>query len=319
MDWIEEYIKLLFPLNGSDIQIEKAKRLKKDYIPKRLFKYRSLNEHLLDSLKSSSLFCSRASKQNDPLECAVMVYPDLQVKKDLLKDFLLELANKSNWDENKIDCLKSMPIDYFIEWCGENSKVYTVDTLKQKIAQDSLSRKDKKDCEISEKMQDQTLICALTENFDDAAMWGYYADNHHGVCVEYDFSSAFRYPSWHMLNPVVYKNDVTDLSKYFLSKDFNCLLATYAAMIKSESWKHEREWRLISPFGSDDSDGMLVSVPLPTAIYLGININRSDRDDYSKRLGIYDELIQVLKRLKIPTYQMKKNPSSFLLDSERLI
>ncbi len=311
MGWKDEYIELLFSMDSSKININKAKLLKFANVPKRLFKYGKLNRHLVNNISNGSLYCSRASNFNDPLECAVQVYPDFSTEKDLLKQFLIDMVQSAGLSEEKVERIKQMPIEGFIQWCGENSKIDSLNSFQNKLLSDYAVRSSNKDFQISNKFQSQTLVCSLSENENDNSMWAYYAGNHTGVCIEYDFSGATDYPAWHMLNPVVYKDNLLDLSKHFLNQNFNYLLATYVAMIKSTDWRHEREWRLICPLGSEEANGIYLKVPVPTGIYLGLNCDKTGED--------YQMLIKVAIDKDIPVYQMEKVSNSFRLNSKRVL
>ena len=42
-EWIEKYLKLLFPIDRNNIRMEEAKKEKSNHIPTKLYKYRNFN------------------------------------------------------------------------------------------------------------------------------------------------------------------------------------------------------------------------------------------------------------------------------------
>ena len=307
-NWINEYIKLLFPVNGSDIDISKAQALKRKNTPSKLYKYCSFKTHTINSLKNSSFYLCKAANLNDPFECAVNVIANnyfFQSLQQKVCDYFLE---NRIFTPEKIKQLQYASEDEFYSYVVSQSEQLTpygmdaVKFLKEITVQSRFSINER----ASNTNLNSIFIGSLSENNDNSIMWSHYANEHKGICIEYNLANFDPAPhsSWYMLNPVIYTNDIPDFSKYYFNtKDFNNLIATYAAMIKAKSWEYEQEWRLILPIGLTKKDGILIKFPMPTAIYVGCRASQSDISSLKDAVGI----------LNIPIFQMKRNDNSFLL------
>lgn len=80
-------------------------------------------------------------------------------------------------------------------------------------------------------------ICSFTSSMENLLFWAHYADSHRGFCVEYDakvlpIAYAFK---------VRYSNKYPE-AKYPIPEDRRTLKPV---LIKSEEWKHEKEFRTI--------------------------------------------------------------------------
>lgn len=151
-------------------------------------------------------------------------------------------------------------------------------------------------------------VACFSEDLYNMPMWGNYADNHRGICVEYDFNQISSDNDFtKMLFPVAYEPKRYDLTgmlhKGYLSGfdplDSNNILF-FTMMMKHNSWKYEKEWRFLQPdvtflnsilTGKDiESDyidaqkGELVDTPVnPTAIYFGQACSETDIADISSK------------------------------------
>lgn len=306
--WIEEYVHLLFPVNGSDINISCAQALKKSHTPTKLYKYRTFSPHSLDALKNSDLFVSKAVNLNDPFECAVNVSSDEYFFESLKKQVCKAYKEKHCFSQEELEFLASAPQHDFFDFIESRSAAFSnqkglLEKFTLAVMKDNHETMNRK---ISQANLNNILICALSESNDNSLMWSHYANEHKGFCVEYNFAifNPAPHPSWYLLNPVIYQNHIPDFSKYYCNHDnFNNLIATYAAMVKSESWAYEKEWRLILPWGETAGKGMLIKAPEPTAIFVGC---RADEKDIFS-------LKEIAKSKNIPIYQMKPKNNSFLL------
>lgn len=109
-------------------------------------------------------------------------------------------------------------------------------------------------------------ICSLTEVNDSILMWGHYALNHTGFCVEYDFVDLVSKPFPRQLYPVHYHNELLDLNSCYKNGLNLYDIAILASILKDEGWNYEQEWRL---FTWDTRITNKIPCPLPTAIYFG--------------------------------------------------
>ena len=113
-------------------------------------------------------------------------------------------------------------------------------------------------------------------------MWAYYANNHHGFCVEHTFNidkMTFLYPVSYEPERILadklmttFIKDMFDATQKGISLSQEAqermLLLYLTNIIKHKSWEHEREIRAVIPF--PDGSRPYISVP-PTNIYVGLN------------------------------------------------
>ena len=311
-NWIEEYVRLLFPIDSKEIDIPKAQSLKKANTPCKLYKYRSFTDYSISSLKNSSLFLTKASELNDPFECAVNIMSDEYFFNNLKALACKTYQEKKIFNDEEISFLRSASYLEFFDFIEKRSNVFNshnglLEKLTSKTIKDFTQSVNEK---ISNKNLENILICALSETNDNSIMWSHYADEHKGFCIEYNFANFAPAPhnSWYLLNPVLYQDNIPNFSNYYSHPNFNNLISTYAAMIKAEGWKYEQEWRLILPWGPIEGKGQLIKAPTPTAIYIGY---RASKDNINS-------LKEAIKGKNIPIYQMKRKENSFLLYAEKL-
>lgn len=153
-------------------------------------------------------------------------------------------------------------------------------------------------------------ICCFTQSgVHSISMWGHYANNHRGYCVEYKLSENFTLSS--MLLPVEYvehKIDLTDmlcrrLDMFNRTKNHKAVEETllfcsiFLSCIKHSSWRNEEEIRYCC---SNEYPGMPYIDAKPANIYIGSSCCK----EYE------DRLIQISRDLKIPIFKMNLDPET---------
>lgn len=309
--WIEEYVKLLFPLNNNDIDIDGAKKIKSEHTPKRLFKYREITKYSVENFENDELSLTEVSKLNDPFECSSKVVNPTICINELRKT----LTNSELFNTNEKEELKTCSDDEFFELLESKSETASKSnlpkgTLKKFTEEIISSICHFENQKILESNSNNIYICALSENNESSAMWAHYADKFRGFCIEYNFDEIRWQPLWCSLQPVIYQDDIPDFSLYFRNdiKTFNNLISTYASMIKGTDWQYEKEWRLTIPLGKQPKPYFIVKAPKPTAIYLGLRISEEDQ----KRL------IDIASSKGIPVYKMVYPKTSFKVEYEKI-
>ena len=119
-------------------------------------------------------------------------------------------------------------------------------------------------------------ILSLTETPTNQAMWAHYADNHQGFVLTFDTANTFFHrrrslnDDFHHLRKVIYMAR-TPAGRSLIKLDGNDIFFT-----KSDEWAYEREWRMISPLGSDLShppaDDEVVLMDFPAAALREVTI-----------------------------------------------
>ena len=149
-------------------------------------------------------------------------------------------------------------------------------------------------------------IACFSENNHNLPMWGNYADNRKGFCVEYNFKELKIDSEFvKQLYPVFYQEERLDLT--FTMKELmdatvkNTIhpildFLYYKNLLKHSSWEYEQEWRLIFT-GQEDN---LVKMPIkPTMIYAGDQCSEEN----------LEELLRISKKLSCGLIQLK--PAGF--------
>lgn len=177
---------------------------------------------------------------------------------------------------------------------GRNfAKGYRKNPEKTKNLLDSLA---------TEKFKEIGVFCTCaTGPRDNLLLWGYYANSHKGVCMEFDVqqeeSDLFKkgasveyVPSYPVLD--WFDNQYVIFNRVF---------------IKSQHWAHEKEIRYFH-----EKCGIYPFTPkVLVSIYFGISINEK------ARRGILD-LLNVPIYSHVKKYACKKHPKDFSLTFERL-
>jgi hypothetical protein len=182
-----------------------------------LFKFRSVNKYLLQSIVHSEIHFARPACLNDPFDCRVDIRQSLEVaisksispvrerleKLRGLNDFLVKLQS----DIAAIGvCSFSCPLD------GSN---------------------------------------ALLEN---PLMWSHYADAHRGICLTYRFPEQFFYDNADQILGIAAVDYGTDpLADWFVENigrfndftDFGISLLKKVLTVKSSAWQYEKEVRIL--------------------------------------------------------------------------
>jgi hypothetical protein len=115
-------------------------------------------------------------------------------------------------------------------------------------------------------------VLSLATHWDNPLMWSHYADEHRGICVEFDT----RDHRCDRLEPVTYSSTrfllVSDLLEWQLNKSQEAerKINKQFFFAKAPQWRYEKEWRAIAPkHGVDDAPFRI------SAIYLGCRCDSS--------------------------------------------
>lgn len=140
-------------------------------------------------------------------------------------------------------------------------------------------------------LQKDTFILCFGESSNNEDLWCKYADNHKGFCVEYAIKDFLKFGL--LPFPVVYSNREISITNFANQSKCNNIFDIILQKNEKE-WSQQDEWRIFNwrhnlKLNSTDT-GCLISVPHPTAIFYGNNINK-------KTLF---ELKQIANNLNIP-------------------
>lgn len=150
--------------------------------------------------------------------------------------------------------------------------------------------------EVNKEFAQHIRIACLTQDHKNMPMWNYYAQGHKGICIKYrtkDFNNDY------IFLPVIYpsKRKKEGTFKFFPADNQMKCGAVFNSIVKDESWKFEKEWRVIQYV--DDDKNHYVDWNM-SDIYLGCDIS--------------DESVEIIKNiiirngLKIALHKMNLSP-----------
>lgn len=281
--------------NNLNLQLDQIYSIiqeREKYIPKELYRYRSIskdenikcNKHV-DALKNEKIYLSNPYNFNDPYDSAFSI--DIEKFKEDTKKSLEQkvielytdtLIRKAGIDPNIVSNKEIMYKDINIDmgimdgFLDENQQFFYDYYVKNRI---------------------KFKVSCLSEIPDSILMWSHYANQHQGFCIGYD-TSEIEENIKKQLFPVFYHETFFPLINVDISdKKLNLL-------IKYKDWRYEREWRLIS----DEK-----FLPLkPSKIYLGVKFNE-EYLDYFK---------DIAREKNCKLYRMEMNYSEYALKAKEI-
>lgn len=290
--------------------------IKRDKVyPKAVFKYCNLNSNNhADNFLKNQIWLSNPLGFNDPYDCSI-TYNSEKIFNiigcNMIKKFLEDITEEEMSTNTKKDILSSKdPIQNLLSWVEEFSKsseakeflIELIKNMKEFILKD-----------FNEKYRNKLKVSSFSEDNKSLLMWGHYANNHQGFCIEYDLSSMDDNENLKKyLFPVKYSNERFDITDFYIdnvinkeAKDTNRLI--HSVLYKSEDWEYEKEWRFV--ITESEYNGKTVSTPKPKSIYLGSQIKEDHKE----------QLIKVCKENDIDVYQMKLDSKMYKLNVEKLL
>jgi hypothetical protein len=290
-DWKNEMVECLFPVNPKDLRIEIGQEIKYKNMPERLFKFCRFDKdgYYINNLKNYTVWLSSPNKLNDPYDCA-MTYSNQQLfekifDKNIRKVISDMQANGISFSEEEINLIenssdvhrKLVEIVVSKEPTIKENERENITNVMLTVLKEQL---DKMPIALADASKETTVLTSFSERNDSIIMWSHYAANHTGFCLEYNFKQfGPKNKTNILLYPVIYKNELTDITKYLLSIDeqvFTNTITVLAAITKSLEWEYEKEWRLLIPFNISKTEKEWDS-PKPTAIYMGSKIEENNQ------------------------------------------
>lgn len=167
-----------------------------------------------------------------------------------------------------------------------------------------------------EETKQTTGISCLSESDSSLLMWAHYANNHKGMCVEYELLQISEQLKFSPI-PVIYTDERVSLNS-LISEDLRRDTMKFfveSVTTKSPEWSYEKEWRIIRDEAAcgtrwNKADkGALLEMIRPTSITLGCRAE----SDFEKSVREYCETE------KVTLYKMEKNKEKYQLDKKVLM
>jgi hypothetical protein len=225
-------------------------------MPNKLYKYRAFGVRALRSLTEAEVHYAQPRTFNDPLDCDPTF--DVDVGRSTLEKLLYRMLMRrmeGSKAAEAISHLRYMSSEVGNYETNKEAEAYLVRMLARDI-------KDELDDEFA-----QRGVLSLSATWSSALMWSHYADEHRGICVEYDTTDQ-QHPN---LGPVSYRAPravkASDLVRWKGRDDDAAkqrVIQTYF-YAKSGEWKYEKEWRDVR-----DDNGVRQVPFRVTAIHFGL-------------------------------------------------
>ena len=350
-DTRKEFLELLQNYPCSDFQTDEQNYenalIKTEWllqhIPKKLYRFRACNNYTISAFENDEIWGTVATKQND-----IMEYTPYFDWNKIYKDIDLITNNKNNYSTllnliktgNPPLAIAKQFYDTDIQQMQNNIPENLLDenivssmnflhkNLTAFIKQNENEFLRNAMCQIYITASRLFISCFSEEN-DSSYLWGNYAENNTGFCIEYDMSQYIsrclescdnpnkcsKFHTKYQLAPVIYSLEKPDASsvlsnviiddiskkigkppKQFLFTDNN--IANNLAFYKSDKWQ-EKEWRLIEWNHTEQYKeyNCLIKNAKPTAIYLGTKISEENQA----------KLIKMCKSKNLPCFKAFPN------------
>lgn len=104
------------------------------------------------------------------------------------------------------------------------------------------------------------LIC-FSEDWVDPVLWSHYAAKHRGIALGFDVDAGIA-------KQVSYQAARLKEARPTETSTITAELAEFLVCTKYESWKYEREWRILAPLASAEQEGLLYFISFGTMLRL---------------------------------------------------
>ncbi|MDM8356192.1 DUF2971 domain-containing protein [Pandoraea communis] len=234
-------------------------------IPKKLYKYRPFSTYSVTEIERNEVYYANPKSFNDPMDCSPVIDVDVSTKvlETLCARMLLEkYGGEIGKPEVDADLKR---FRYNATEPNEDGSPANVERnyrwyLKGAI-EESLVRQ-----------MSRHGVLSLAQKWDCPLMWSHYADQHKGICIEYDTSDCrFETPK-----PVDYSGNrnikASDLHGFYVEHLQAARERVFDGYFyhKARQWRYEKEWRVVRKGNGVDGSPYKIS-----AIYFGVRCEAS--------------------------------------------
>lgn len=245
-------------------------------MPDKLYKYKPFGVNTLRAITEAEVFYAKPSTFNDPLDCDPTI--DMDVDRARLERLLFRMLLRTETEpaaRERIGYLRYMSSEYGDYKTDPDVTNY----LMRMLARDIKTELDKE--------LGSEGILSLSATWQSGLMWSHYADEHRGICIEYDTREQ-EHPR---LGKVDYHGPraikTSDLYRWKVQDNDAAkdrVFKTYF-YTKSGEWRYEREWR-----DRREKSG-IEEVPFrTTAVLFGYRCNSSVIKSIVKLLNDHPEI-----------------------------
>ena len=290
-------------------------------VPSKLYKYKTIDEkgHTLDLIKNDFLYIGTVKGFNDVFEGALNYNPD-EILDYLIEKSIERLGLKINQQDYLRIIDSDNPYEELKKWAYKDPQVNMSFERFSEVLDETFQYMINKIYEdFNDTLKEMMLVSCFTQNNKNRVMWGNYADDNKGICIEYnlyDFKKDYLVKSCHEVKyfpPDKYPEVTNILLNLLKSNPLDFMDSIF--LNKTDDWNYEEEWRLIfrndpffRPFIKKINSNYYIKLPKPRAIYLGVNITDENKN----------EIEEICKTREISLIQMKTNGLIYSSDDEMI-
>lgn len=196
----------------------------------RLYIYKPATDYTLKIFQDMRLWSAKPERFNDPFDC------DLEMTKGITEADVMHTVQELHGKRRD-------------KWPTQIAKyVKTLFNRTGKFTPAERARIDKEIQRVIDDNKNSGVVC-LSEVNDSILMWSHYAQNHTGICIEFDRTPDNPLGDPEICTPVEYssKYPVIDFGKMLLNRDGQTL--NLMMRYKADCWAYEKEWRVITDHG----------------------------------------------------------------------
>lgn len=261
-------------------------------IPKKLYKYRKFDVTALNMVTDHGLYFANPRKFNDPLDCELSIEADISPRKlsDLLKT-LMGPEREDHWN-HEVGCA--------VHYASEEGDIKIPgeprNYLKRMLA-DAIAGEIRKEF-------DAHGVLAFAATWQSVLMWSHYADEHRGICLEFDTSELPH----ERLAAVRYDGDrsvkASDIYDWKIGGDVDAGKQAFDTHFysKAPDWQYEQEWRDIGDKPGECGDYRI------TGIYFGFRCDYAVQVAIVKMLGVKTDVDLFNVRISPTTFELSRTP-----------
>jgi len=268
---------------------------KKFYVYKRFVDWDSKRfESEISDIRNKEIAMIHPNEFNDPYDCrlsAGMALRYLKERRSDPKKFERSIQRMTSKEES----IKHLPR-------SQRRKI------GKSIYDGQILRTGIRDAEnMVENIKKSLRVACFSTDPSDMYFWSHYGGVHRGYCIEYEFGDEM----FKKIHPVEYIDKIPSFEGLKSNK-------RSVALIKSNDWSQENEWRLIAINDSDDEnyDNPIQKYPLCdakiSAVYLGLDFNKQSNGILNSRKN---DLLKCFADKSI--FQMKIRDDEFKIMAER--
>lgn len=183
--------------------------------PEKIYRYRPVEpKNLKKLLLKNTIYLSSPNDFNDPFDCKFCINDNGTSLQKRRKFSMITQKRNPSWGKLKVRREVNKWMAAGRHEGVANRKDYTA-------------------------VMDRMGILCMSERNDNILMWGHYAEEHKGVCLE--FSPNFEDPLFKQIYPVHYENELPVLNIFDLDYSESILRSI---LTKWKEWSYEEEWRI---------------------------------------------------------------------------